>query len=250
MNGMKSFFSIITADLFYNCLLALLSVAVMTVPLVYIGRDTLGEAVIALLYLVPVVWSTARWGQAPGFCSAVAAALAFDFFFIPPFHTFTVGSLEGWLVLTIFLAVAIIVVGRIQLGLSRAHASEREAISMYELSAALAGMRTQEAVAHVLARQIQQIFLATLVEVYIQSENRSTPLVVGSPIDGVAEGNPDRLLPILAAPGLFGEIRLWHGTGWLPPDDNRLFKNITTQAGLALERARLIEVKSLQDRIK
>jgi K+-sensing histidine kinase KdpD len=247
---MKSFFSLITANLFYHCILALLSVAVTTIPLVYIGRNTLGDAVIALLYLVPVVWSTARWGHAPGFCSAVAAALAFDFFFIPPFHTFTVGSLEGWLVLTIFLAVAIIVVGRIQLGLSRAQNSEREALFMYELSAALAGMRTQEAVAHVLARQLQQMFLATLVEVYIQSENRSIPIIVGSPIDGIAEGNPDQLLPILAAPGLFGEIRLWRGNGWLPPGDSRLFKNITTQAGLALERARLIEAEIPQDRIK
>ena len=38
--------------------------------------------------------------------AALAAALAFDFLFIPPFYTFAVGSLEGWLVLAIFLAVA------------------------------------------------------------------------------------------------------------------------------------------------
>ena len=107
--------------------------ALTSIPLLLIGRAELGEAVIALVYLVPVSWSAARWGQAPGICAAIAAALTFDFFFIPPFLTFTVGSLEGWLVLAIFLAVAILVVGRIQSGLTKARKSKRDALFMYEL---------------------------------------------------------------------------------------------------------------------
>lgn len=241
---MKRIIHTITPDLYFHSLFALCSVAVTTIPLVYIGRNTLGEAVIALLYLVPVGWSTARWGQAPGFCAAVASALAFDYFFIPPFHTFTVGSLEGWLVLTIFLAVAIIVVGRIQSGLSKAQASEREAIFMYELSTALAGMRTQEAVVHVLARHLQEMFQAALVEVSIQAESQSAPIITGAPANRTVDGKPDRLLPIQAAPGLLGEIRVWRGNGWLPPEDGRLFKNFSTQAARALEYARLSEAEA------
>ena len=57
-------------------LLAVLTVAVTTIPLFIIGRNTLGEAVIALLYLVPVAWSANRWGQLPGLSAALAAALA------------------------------------------------------------------------------------------------------------------------------------------------------------------------------
>ena len=231
-------------ELLSKCLLAVLAVAATTVPLVLIGRDTLGEAVIALLYLVPVGWSASRWGQGPGMCAALAAALTFDFFFIPPFHTFAVGRLEGWLVLAIFLAVAIVVVGRIQSSLSRAQASERDAIFMYELSAALAGLRTQDAVVHALARHLQQMFQAALVEVFIQSGSQSSPLIVQAPLDGVANGKPDRVLPILAAPGLVGEIRLWRGNDWLPPEDSRLLQNFTTQAALALERARLAEAEA------
>ena len=49
---------------------------------------------IALLYLVPISWSTARWGQGPGTAAAVFAALAFNFFFIPPYYTLYIGSLE------------------------------------------------------------------------------------------------------------------------------------------------------------
>ncbi len=232
-----------STKLYFDCLFALIAVAITTVPLKLIGRDTLGEAVIALVYLVPVGWITARWGQIPGFCAAVAAALTFDFFFIPPFNTFTVGNLEGWLVLAIFLAVAIIVVGRIQLGLSKAQMSEREAIFMYELSNALAGMRSREAVAHALAGYLQQMLQAAKIEVFIQPDRQSAPIIAGAPSGSAEDGKPDRVLPILAAPGLVGEIRLWRGHGWLPPEDSRLLRNFVTQAAQAFERARLVETE-------
>jgi two-component system sensor histidine kinase KdpD len=236
-----------SVEMFSQCALAVLTVAAATIVLLLIGRDTLGEAVIALLYLVPIGWSASRWGQGPGMCAALAAALTFDFFFIPPFFTFAVGRLEGWLVLAIFLAVAIVVVGRIQSGLSRARASEREAIFMYELSAALAGLRTQTAVAHILARQLQQMFQASLVKVAIHPEGQLPDIVVSEPRDGVGKGRPDRVLPILNAWGLVGEIKLWRGYGELPPESSRLLQNFASQTAQSLERTRLAEA---EDRVK
>lgn len=232
-----------TPEIFRQSAKAVLTVAATTAMLLLIGRATLGEAVIALLYLVPVGWSASRWGQGAGMSAAVVAALAFDFFFIPPFYTFTVGSLEGWLVLGIFLAVAIVVVGRVQSGLSRAQASEREAIFMYELSTALAGLRTQAAVAHTLARQLQQMFQATLVKVVIQMEGQPPRFIVGEPRDGMEKGRPDRVLPILNAWGLVGEIQLWRGYVELPPQESRLLQNFASQAAQALERTRLAEAE-------
>src|SRR5215208_6926479 len=116
-------------------------VIALTVPMWLIGRNVLGEAVISLLYLAPIAWSASKWGQLSGMSAALTAARCFDFLFIPPFYTFAVGSLEGWLVLVIFLAITIVVVGRIQDSLSKA----REATFMYELSSALANARTQDA---------------------------------------------------------------------------------------------------------
>ena len=236
-----------TSEMLLQSVLAVLSVAATTAVLWLIGRDTLGEAVIALLYLVPIGWSSGRWGQGPGMCAALTAALTFDFFFIPPFYTFAVGRLEGWLVLAIFLTVAVAVVGRIQSGLSRARASEREAVFMYELSAALAGLRTQAAVAHTLARQLQQMFQASLVKVIIHLQEHLPDIVVGEPRDGVGKGRPDRVLPILNAWGLVGEIQLWRGYGDLPPEQSRLLQNLSSQAAQALERTRLAEA---EDRVK
>jgi two-component system sensor histidine kinase KdpD len=174
----------------------------------------------------------------------VVAALAFDFFFSPPFYTFAVGRLEGWLVLAIFLVVAVVIVGRIQSVLSKARASERDAIFMYEMSAALAGLRTQAAVAHILARQLQQMFLASLVKVVIHLEGQSPDIVASEPRDGVSKGKPDRILPILNAWGLVGEIQLWRGDLQLPPEESRLLQNFASQAAQALERTRLAEAEN------
>ncbi len=222
----------------------MLAAAGTTAVLLLFGRAVLGDAVIALAYLVPVGWCASRWGQPSGVAAAVTAALCFDFFFIPPFFTFTVGSLEGWLVLAFFLAVAIMVVGRIQSGLSRARASERDAVFMYELSSALSGQRTQAAVAHALAEQLQRTFQATRVQVLLQPPDAPEPvLIVNEPPGGKGQGRPDRDLVIWNAWGLVGEIRIWRGLVELPPQDGRLFQNYALQAGQALERTRSAEAR-------
>jgi two-component system sensor histidine kinase KdpD len=220
-------------------------VLALTFLMLVAGRETLGQAVVAMFYLALIAWITVRWGQWSGICSAFIAFLTFNFFFIPPFYTFTVGSLEGWLVLAIFLAVAVLVVGRIQTGLARAQASEREALFMYELSAALAGMRTQAAVAHAVAWQFGQMFQAELVRVIVHAESEAAAILAQEPFgrEAPSDRRPERVLPILNAWGLVGEVQVWRGLVELPPADGRLLRNFASQAGQALERTRLAETE-------
>jgi K+-sensing histidine kinase KdpD len=238
MNTSRTSFSI---EQLAQYVFSALMVGCTTGLMLLIGRDQLGEAVIALLFLVPVGWSASRWGQGPGIFTAVMAALAFDFFFIPPFNTFTVGSLEGWLVLAIFLGVAILVVGRIQVSFARARTSEREAILMYELSAALAGLRTQEAVAHTVARFLQQRYLVNLVTVVIQPKGQSNEITAYEPQNGILPGKPDRVLPLLNNWGLVGEIQIWGRDVEIPALESRIFRNFALQIGQAIERTQLTE---------
>lgn len=225
---------------------ALVAVAATTALLLIIGRSTLGDAVIALLLLLPVAWGTSRGGPGTGMVAAIAAALAFDFFFIPPYYTFNIGSLEGWLVFVIFTIVAVVMVNRIHSGLAKAQASERDATFMYELSAALAGARTQSAVAHILARQLQQMYLALSVRVALQLEGEPPSVVATEPAGRPASGAADRTIPILNDWGLVGSIQIWRGPIVLPPPDGRLLENFALQAGQALERTRLAEADTQQ----
>jgi K+-sensing histidine kinase KdpD len=221
-----------------NSLLAVLTVVVTTIPMFLIGRDILGEAVIALVYLVPVTWSANRWGLLPGISAAMTAAMAFDFLFIPPLYTFAVARLEGWLVLAIFLGVATVVVERIQASLTKA----REAVFMYEMSAAICGQRTAEAVAYAVAKQIQQLFQAVLVNVIFRPDKNLPGIVVSEPNDGAGKGRPDRVLAIVNSWGLVGEIQIWSGIYTeLPPEESRLLQNFALQTARAFERTHQIE---------
>jgi len=89
--------------------------------------------------------------------------------------------------LGIFLGVAIVVVGRIQHGLSQAQASKREATLMYELSVVLAGAHTREDVTRTLARQLQQFYQAELIQVSV--EGKDGPAVVDIPNGLPWQGN-------------------------------------------------------------
>ena len=230
----------LSPNVFANSLRGMLTVVALTIPMWLIGRNVLGEAVIALLYLAPIAWSANKWGQAAGVSAALTAAMCFDFLFIPPFYTFAVGSLEGWLVLVIFFAIAIVVVGRIQDSLSKA----REATFMYELSSALANVRTQDAVAHIVARYIRQLFQASLVNVTFQQSKQAPRIAVSEPQDVAPEWQPDRVLPILNAWGLVGEIQIWRGAfGDLPAEDSHLLQNFVSQAARAFERTQSLEME-------
>jgi two-component system sensor histidine kinase KdpD len=234
----------LTPDILVNGLRGMLTVLAATIPMWLIGRDVLGEAVIGLLYLAPIAWSASKWGQAAGMSAALTAALCFDFLFIPPFYTFAIGSLEGWLVLVIFFAIAIVVIGRIQDSLSKA----REAIFMYELSSALANVRTQDAVARTVAKYIRQLFQAALVSVTFQQSKKSPQVAVNEPHDGEHKGRPDRVLPLLNAWGLVGEIQIWRGEfGDLPSEDSHLLQNFSSQAARAFERTQSLEMEQKAD---
>jgi two-component system sensor histidine kinase KdpD len=217
---------------------AVLTVAALTMLMILVGRNRLGEGVIALLYLIPISWSTARWGQGPGIAAAVAAGLAFNFFFIPPFYTLYIGSLEGWLLLFIFLGVAILVVGRIQAGFEQARQREREAIFSYELSVDLAAARTPQAIARLLAEKTGQVFQASAVEVLVSAEPDSFTAVV--PENTRPANHPDVVLPILGSRCMEGEIHLYNGEHKLPSGfQDRLLRNFASQSALALERIRI-----------
>jgi K+-sensing histidine kinase KdpD len=217
----------------------------LTLLMFVIGRPILGEAVIGLLYLIPISYSAARWGQWPGICASIVAVLSFNYFFIPPYYTFAVDQLEGWLLLGIFLFVAVIVVERVQVGLTQARAHEREALHLYELSTALIGVYTREAMAKVIAMQVQQVFQATLAQVSFLPDHLTEGVTISVPQQTTVKTPPDRLIPIFSdAHGLLGEIRLWQ-SAFSPassPANEHLLQIIASQTALALGRVQPTEI--------
>lgn len=225
---------------------SLLAVAVvfgLTAVMLLIGPRMLGEGVIALLYLIPIGWCTVRWGQIAGVSAALTAALSFDYLFIPPYGTFNIGSLEGWLLLALFIAVSILVVGRIQTILLEGENRQRKATFLYEMVAAIANQQNREGIAGAIANQIEQKYLAELVQVHLEGRGKLSPVVLraaNSP-EGSATGKPDRALPIVSGPVLIGEIAIWNGVIPLPAEDDPMLQTLLRQTAAALDRVQIAE---------
>lgn len=228
-------------------LLAVVTVAVTTGILDWL-RASLDTPLIALLYLLPVVLSTAVWGLWPGITASVCAFLAYNFFFIPPFYTLVVHQTQDVLALGVFFIVAVVIsqlVGRARSSLADAQARERETTYLYELSLALAGLRTVEAIARTMAERLQEVFGAQVVEVMVQPLTRG-----GSTAHSARAGStppnrmPDVVVPLLTARGMLGEIRVWRTTSRLSPAEDRLLRTCASQGALAIERALLAQVET------
>jgi two-component system, OmpR family, sensor histidine kinase KdpD len=88
-------------------LLSLLGVA-LTVGVVALLRTRLDLPTAVLLYLLPIIFTAARWGRGPAALAAMVAALTHDYLFIPPVGTLTVAKPDEavGLVLLVFTALA------------------------------------------------------------------------------------------------------------------------------------------------
>src|SRR5215208_909327 len=227
----------------WQYLLSFLLIALITV-LFFALRDVLDTTLVALLYLIPLGMITALWGLGPGITSALITFLTFNYFFIRPYYTFTVHRPTDVVVLVVFLIVAVVIsqlVGQAQAGIAAATAREREATRLYELSTALTGLHEDRAIAQILAKQVYAVAEGEYVELNVTS---AQPFAYQLPKIHPPTRPPELIVPIAAARGVLGEIRLWRTAPAISSKERRLFQTFASQGALALERAWLAQAES------
>lgn len=87
---------------------AALAIAAATLLLVPF-RQNINSATVALGYLLVILFVAILGRSAPALLSAVLAGLCFNFFFLPPFHTFAIADPQNWIALFAFFLTAIAV---------------------------------------------------------------------------------------------------------------------------------------------
>jgi len=228
-------------------LLSLLLVALTTGAL-YVLRSSINPAVVALLYLLPVGLSTSLWGLGPGILAALAAFLAFNYFFIEPYYSLFVHQTQDILALVVFLGVAVLInqlLGRTRRSLEEATSREQEAIRLYELSTMLAGLNNEQAIVQVLAVHSMEAFQADHIIVFLETRPGRESVLASLPEqEGPPDRKPDLLVPLQTARGLLGEIRLWRKAPPISPPEDRLLRTFASQGALAIERAQLAQAET------
>jgi two-component system, OmpR family, sensor histidine kinase KdpD len=112
---------------------------------------------LGVVYLLAVIGVSIFWGLRLGLLTAIASALAFNFFHIPPVGHFTIADSRNWVALAAFLITGAIASTLAELARNRtreAEARRREADLLAELARTLLGGPTLNAALPVAAERI------------------------------------------------------------------------------------------------
>jgi len=113
-------------------LFASLSIAgVVLVLLAFPSRLNLTTVALALVLAVMLVAMT--WGSGAALWGAILAMLLFNFFFIPPIHTFAISGAENWVALVTFVITALVVGQLSSRARRRAQQAEEQKIEIEKL---------------------------------------------------------------------------------------------------------------------
>jgi two-component system sensor histidine kinase KdpD len=230
----------------------------------FVLKRYFGVANVGLVLLLAVLASAVRYGLWPSLVSGAVAVLAFNFFFLPPVHTFTIADPENIVVLVTFGIVAAIASNlasrvRAEALVARERATVTE--SLYQFSKKLAGIYALDDLLWATSYQIAQMLQVRVV--ILMPEDKHLAVRAGYPPEDTldaseaatahwvwehaapagrgADSLPDakRLyLPIRTGRGVVGVIGLDSdkpGT-ILTPDQRRLFDALADQAAIAIER--------------
>jgi two-component system sensor histidine kinase KdpD len=121
---------------------AAVAAVALTTLVIFPLRTVVPAVSTGVVYLLAVLLVSTWFGLWLGLATAVASALAFNWFHIPPTHQFSIADAENWVALAVFLAAAVIVSTLAELARVRAQEAEqrrREADLAAELARLLLG---------------------------------------------------------------------------------------------------------------
>ena len=172
--------------------------AYAVIGLMVAGVTALGSALfhilalanVALLYLLPVMVAATRFGLWPGVFAGIVSSAAYNFFFLPPVHSFTVSNPENVVTLLVLLGVGVVTSSLA----SRAKTQADLAGSSARQNAAIAGFaRLLTSAAN--ADELAQAICAELSRLFVVRSVLLLP-TSGGPVLAAANPPEDRLATI------------------------------------------------------
>jgi two-component system sensor histidine kinase KdpD len=226
--------------------------AVALVTVAYARLVQVNPTTVALSYVVLILIIATRWGVAESMVASIAAAVCFNFFFLPPVGTLTIQDPQNWVAVVAFLLTAVVVSqlsGRSRQRRLEAEAGRRTLERLYELSRTLLLADGQAAIHMRLAQHIAQAFAVSAVALYeagsdLESTGGAGALPAIEPLlrEVVRTGQPMRredgvtVVPISLGGPPIGSLAVA-----APAPDDRVLQSISSLAAIGFERARSID---------
>jgi two-component system, OmpR family, sensor histidine kinase KdpD len=142
---------------------------------VYFLRLHVNETTVALTFLIGILLVAANWGLRHSIYLSILSAAAFNFFFLPPVLTFTVGDGRNWVALLAFLVTGIVASQLAERARREAKISrrrQREAERLYEFSQQMLVTGNVIDLLNVLPQMIAVTFNLAGAAVYLRERDR------------------------------------------------------------------------------
>jgi len=142
---------------------------------VYFFRLHVNETTVALTFLIGILLVAANWGLRHSIYLSILSSAAFNFFFLPPVLTFTVGDGRNWVALLAFLVTGIVASQLAERARREAKISrrrQREAERLYEFSQQMLVTGNVIDLLNVLPQMIAVTFNLAGAAVYLREKDR------------------------------------------------------------------------------
>jgi two-component system sensor histidine kinase KdpD len=225
-----------------------------------------GTAPVDMMYLPAVLAAASLWGLGPGLAAGGAAALAYNFFFTEPVHTFRMDRVADVVTVVVLLLVALVTSRlaagiRAQAQLAASHGARNSTIAGF--AGRLLSSSGEEEIARAACAQLHDLFdcnamlvsglPAPMTVAAVPEGNLLTPSDVAAAALTIESGEPagrgtSRLQPaewvfhpVHSGQEVLGAVGLARDDGTPPvgADQLPLLTNLLDQIALALARARL-----------
>src|ERR1700686_1747237 len=87
---------------------AVFGIAATTGVLKLLG-ERINPTTVALAFLLIILFVATAWGSGPAVLASLLGVVCFNFFFLPPFGTFTISDPHNWIAFVAFLITALTV---------------------------------------------------------------------------------------------------------------------------------------------
>jgi two-component system, OmpR family, sensor histidine kinase KdpD len=213
-------------------------------------RLHVNHTTVAMMFLVAVLLTSAYWGLRYAVVMSIEAAVAFDFFFLPPIGTLTIVDPQNWMAVFAFLLTSLVASNlgeRARKEAERAKQRRREVERLYGLSQRLLASENVLELLNALPLYVRETFSVSGVAVMVADHAtvyRSSPDAVFE--EGVLRTTLLRGEPVTQRGVAYVPLRLGMRTvGALAVAGDELSREtldaLGSLAGLAIERARAVE---------
>jgi len=212
-----------------------------------------GAATAGMVFLVLVVWTATQAGIALTVSVAILCALSFDYFFLPPYHTFVLLGVEAWVAMFAFAATSL-VAGRVaERARRQARQAEQRREDVERLYTLSQEMTLYEDPAHLLRelpRIVHRVFELETVVLYVRDEDKfhastsELPMSIQASLAALSqEQNPALAVPgDITAMSLMLGLRPVGALGWRPATLSREVSTaVCAQVAIAVTRALAME---------